>query len=196
MQTVVGPILMKQGCYAFDLWTPEEGLSRGFAYRRVEEAHYAHNVEIRSRRQARLEPAIACTTVDEFVRTASDAACDPSRHCRPGTKLAPDPPLWPWSKEPSRPAKAGAVCSSAFTPPGKPMVLRGQWPPGPRCAGFCASAASVCSGFSDISSAAKRKESSAFGWLPFLDTYRTMCLAPEPEFRRLLDGVRELSVAA
>jgi len=29
------------------------------------------------------------------------------------------------------------------------------------------------------------------GWLPFLDTYRTMCLAPQPEFRHLLEGVRE-----
>jgi hypothetical protein len=27
-------------------------------------------------------------------------------------------------------------------------------------------------------------------WLPFLDTYRTMCLAPQPDFRRVLAGVR------
>src|SRR6202043_3753665 len=27
-------------------------------------------------------------------------------------------------------------------------------------------------------------------WLPFLDTYRTMCLAPQPEFRRLLEQAR------
>ena len=33
-------------------------------------------------------------------------------------------------------------------------------------------------------------------WLPFLDTYRTMCLAPEPEFRRLLEEARELPIAA
>jgi hypothetical protein len=32
-------------------------------------------------------------------------------------------------------------------------------------------------------------------WRPFLDTYRTMCLAPQPEFRRLLEQVRDLSVA-
>ena len=29
-------------------------------------------------------------------------------------------------------------------------------------------------------------------WLPFLDTYRTMCRAPEPAFRRILEDVREL----
>ena len=67
MHAVVGPILLKEGCYAFDLWTPEEGLSRGYAYRRVEDAHYARNIEIRSRRQGRLGPAIACSTLDEFT---------------------------------------------------------------------------------------------------------------------------------
>jgi hypothetical protein len=33
-------------------------------------------------------------------------------------------------------------------------------------------------------------------WLPFLDTYRTMCNAPEPEFRRLLEQARNLPIAA
>ena len=39
MHTVVGPILTKKGGYAFDIWTPEEGLSYGYAYRRIEDAH-------------------------------------------------------------------------------------------------------------------------------------------------------------
>jgi hypothetical protein len=29
-------------------------------------------------------------------------------------------------------------------------------------------------------------------WLPFLDTYRTMCFAPSPEFRRVLEEIRAL----
>src|SRR5690349_2015855 len=33
-------------------------------------------------------------------------------------------------------------------------------------------------------------------WLPFLDTYRTMCLAPQPEFRRLLEQARDVPIAA
>jgi hypothetical protein len=33
-------------------------------------------------------------------------------------------------------------------------------------------------------------------WLPFLDTYRTMCLAPKPEFWRLLEQVGNLPIAA
>jgi hypothetical protein len=33
-------------------------------------------------------------------------------------------------------------------------------------------------------------------WLPFLDTYRTMCLAPKPEFRRVLEEIRAMRIAA
>jgi hypothetical protein len=35
-----------------------------------------------------------------------------------------------------------------------------------------------------------------YGWLPFLNTYRTMCLAPSTDFRRVLEDVRELRLAA
>jgi hypothetical protein len=34
------------------------------------------------------------------------------------------------------------------------------------------------------------------GWLPFLDTYRTMCCAPEPAFRRILEDIRDLPFGA
>ena len=33
-------------------------------------------------------------------------------------------------------------------------------------------------------------------WLPFVDTYRTRCLAPEPDFKRILTEVRNLTEAA
>jgi len=36
----------------------------------------------------------------------------------------------------------------------------------------------------------------AFETVPFLKTYRTMCLAPKPEFRRVLEEIRELRLAA
>lgn len=35
-----------------------------------------------------------------------------------------------------------------------------------------------------------------FLWLPFLRTYRTICLAPKPEFGRLLDPARDMQLAA
>ena len=72
MHAVVGPILLKEGCYAFDSWTPEEGLSRGYAYRRVEDAQYARNAEIRSRRQGRSGAAVVCSTLDEFTLAVTE----------------------------------------------------------------------------------------------------------------------------
>jgi hypothetical protein len=71
MQAVLGPILMKQGCYAFDLWTPAEGLSLGYAYRRIEDAHYARKAEIRSRRQ-RPGATLVCATLDEFAAAVAE----------------------------------------------------------------------------------------------------------------------------
>jgi len=68
MQIVLGPVLVRKGGYAFDCWTLEEGLSRGYTYRRVEDACYARNVEIRSRNKGSSDRTIACSTVDEFVR--------------------------------------------------------------------------------------------------------------------------------
>jgi hypothetical protein len=48
---------------------PEEGLSPGYTYGRIEDARYARNIEIRSRNNKRsLDQTIACSTVDEFVR--------------------------------------------------------------------------------------------------------------------------------
>jgi hypothetical protein len=33
-------------------------------------------------------------------------------------------------------------------------------------------------------------------WLQFLNTYSTMCIAPRPVFRRVLEEIRELQLAA
>ena len=69
MLAVVGPILLKEGCYAFDLWTPEEGLCRGYAYRRIEDANYARNAEIRSRGRSRSGAA----SHEQTIRSTSQA---------------------------------------------------------------------------------------------------------------------------
>jgi len=66
MHTVVGPILARAGGFAFDAWTAEEGLSRGYTYRRIEDAHYARNAEIRSGRQGQSDRRLVCSTADEF----------------------------------------------------------------------------------------------------------------------------------
>ena len=44
MAVVIGPVLTRAGGYAFDAWTPESGLSRGYVYRRIEDAYYARKV--------------------------------------------------------------------------------------------------------------------------------------------------------
>jgi hypothetical protein len=72
MQIVLGPVLTRKGGYGFDCWTPEEGLSRGYTYGRIEDAHYARKVEIRSRYNGGSDQTIACSTVDEFVRLTLD----------------------------------------------------------------------------------------------------------------------------
>jgi hypothetical protein len=67
MHAVIGPVVTRAGGYAFDTWTPETGLSRGFSYSRVEDAHYARNLEIRSRPEGFAGAMVACGTVDEFT---------------------------------------------------------------------------------------------------------------------------------
>ena len=42
----------------------------------------------------------------------------------------------------------------------------------------------------------KNSSQRATAWLAFLDTYITMCLAPEPAFRRILEDIRDLRAAA
>jgi len=66
MQIIVGPVLTRKGGYAFDCWTPEEGLSCGYTYGRIEDAHYARKVEISSRARSFAGPMVACSTLDEF----------------------------------------------------------------------------------------------------------------------------------
>ena len=68
MQIVLGPVLTRKGGYAFDCWTPEEGLSPGYTYGRIEDARYARNIEIRSRNKGGSDQTIARSTVDEFVQ--------------------------------------------------------------------------------------------------------------------------------
>ena len=44
MQIVLGPVLTRNRGYAFDCWTPEEGLSRGYTYSRIEDVRMRKRV--------------------------------------------------------------------------------------------------------------------------------------------------------
>jgi hypothetical protein len=68
MAAIIGPVLLREGGYAFDAWTPEQGLSRGYVYRRIEDACYARKVEIRAPGNGSASRILACNTADEFTR--------------------------------------------------------------------------------------------------------------------------------
>jgi hypothetical protein len=70
LPVILGPVLTRKGGYAFDAWTPEAGLSRGYVYRRIEDAYYARNFEIRVHGKSTGGDLVACATVDEFARSA------------------------------------------------------------------------------------------------------------------------------
>jgi hypothetical protein len=71
MSIVVGPVLTREGGYAVDSWTPEDGVSRGYAYRRIEDAYYARKVEIRCPHKGYAGHVVTCNTVAEFVRATT-----------------------------------------------------------------------------------------------------------------------------
>jgi hypothetical protein len=72
MHAVIGPVVTRNGGYGFDLWMPEEGLSRSFCYRRVEDAYYARKVEIRSHSKSLAGSIMACATLDQFASTLGE----------------------------------------------------------------------------------------------------------------------------
>ena len=68
---IVGPVLKRPKGYGFDVWTVTNGVSRGYPYRRIEDACYARNAEIRASAQGRAPAAIVCQTLDEFIAKSS-----------------------------------------------------------------------------------------------------------------------------
>jgi hypothetical protein len=67
MAIVIGPVLRCADGYSFDTWTAGNGVSPGYPYRRIEDAHYARNTTIKATAQGRAVLAIVCQTVDEFI---------------------------------------------------------------------------------------------------------------------------------
>jgi hypothetical protein len=67
MGTVIGPVLTRADRYGFDTWTAGKGVIRGYPYRRIEDAYYARNAEIKAFAQGRAPSAIVCQTLDEFI---------------------------------------------------------------------------------------------------------------------------------
>ena len=72
MYAVIGPVLNRAGSYAFDCWTSAEGLIRGYAYWRIDDACHARRVEIRCAATERNLRLVICDTLDEFACEIAD----------------------------------------------------------------------------------------------------------------------------
>jgi hypothetical protein len=67
-EILLGPIVSRNGGFAFDTFTNAVGTTPGFTYRRVEQAKYDRNATMLGLRRASGFVTIACETVDEFRR--------------------------------------------------------------------------------------------------------------------------------
>ena len=71
MGTVIGPVLRRADAYRFDTWTADKGLTRGYPYRRIDDAYYARNAEIKESAQGRALAVIVCQTLEEFIANST-----------------------------------------------------------------------------------------------------------------------------
>jgi hypothetical protein len=71
MGIVIGPVLRRADGYRFDTWTAGKGVTLGYPYHRIEDAHYARNAEIKASAQSRALAAIVCQTFDEFIANST-----------------------------------------------------------------------------------------------------------------------------
>ena len=71
MSVVIGPVLRHAEAYSFDTWTAGKGVSGGYPYRRIEDAYYARNAEIKASARGRAPSTIVCQTLDEFIAKSS-----------------------------------------------------------------------------------------------------------------------------
>ncbi len=60
MDVVVGPVLARMGGFSFDICRAATGPEPSFTYRRLEDAYYARNYELRQLK------GLACDTVSAF----------------------------------------------------------------------------------------------------------------------------------
>ena len=74
MVIVIGPVLRRTDGYRFDTWTAGMGVTPGYPYRRIDDAYYARNAEIKVSAQGRAPSAIVCQTLDEFI--ANSTGCE------------------------------------------------------------------------------------------------------------------------
>ncbi len=73
MGIVTGPVIRLAAGYGFDTWVASKGVTHGYPYRRIEDAYYVRNVEIKASAQGCAPAAIVCQTLAEFnAKTTED----------------------------------------------------------------------------------------------------------------------------
>jgi hypothetical protein len=71
MVIVIGPVLRRTDGYRFDTWTAGMGVTPGYPYRRIDDAYYARNAEIKASARGRAPATIVCQTLDEFTSAST-----------------------------------------------------------------------------------------------------------------------------
>jgi len=70
-EILLGPVVSRNGGFAFDTFTDTTGTTPGFTYRCVEQAKYDRNATLLGLNRASGVVTIACETADEFHRRAA-----------------------------------------------------------------------------------------------------------------------------
>jgi hypothetical protein len=65
-QILVGPVVSRNGGFAFDTFCAPDGLKRGYPYRRVEQANYDRKATLLGLQLSREFVTTACETILEF----------------------------------------------------------------------------------------------------------------------------------
>jgi hypothetical protein len=75
-QILVGPIVSRNGGFAFDTFCEPDGLKRGYPYRRVEQANYDRKTTLLALSRAREFVMTACETIFEFEQACMAPQAD------------------------------------------------------------------------------------------------------------------------
>ena len=79
-EILLGPIVSRNGGFAFETFTTATGTTPGFTYRRVEQAKYDRNATLLGFRRASGFVTVACETLDEFHRRSrAMSSAEPSQ---------------------------------------------------------------------------------------------------------------------
>jgi hypothetical protein len=71
MNIVIGPVLSRADGYAYDTWAAGKRVTRSYRYRRIDQAYYAWNAEIKTSAQGRGPAAIVCQTLDDLIANST-----------------------------------------------------------------------------------------------------------------------------